>query len=107
MTAVLIIKRLISNNIIDFNISFLDPASYSIVMKNLPKNTTKADIINFFRPILKEKNKKDKDMVSIEKINFVYSVDQYFDAFNAKVCLIIDFRVISNDKGFCMTMKEP
>jgi len=95
MTAVLIIKRLISNNIVDYNISFLDPASYSIVMKNLPKNTTKEDIINFFRPILKGKNnKKVKEMVTIEKINFVYSVDQYFDAFNTKVCLSIDFRII-------------
>jgi len=85
MIAVLIIKRYIASNIIDFNISFLDPSSYSIVMKNMPKNTTKDDIINFFHPILKEKTKKEKEPVVIEKINFVYSVDEYFDAFNTKV----------------------
>ena len=54
-------------------------------MKNMPKNTTKDDIINFFHPILKEKTKKEKEPVVIEKINFVYSVDEYFDAFNTKV----------------------
>lgn len=64
MIAVIILLPLINRNIEDFNISFLDPASYSIVMKNLPMNVTKDDIINFFHPILKDKvNKKDKEPV--------------------------------------------
>lgn len=52
MVAVLVIKPLIASNIVDFNVGFLDPASYTIVMKNLPLNTKKEDIENFFKPVL-------------------------------------------------------
>lgn len=92
MIAILIIKPLITANINDFNISFLDPASYSIAMKNLPNNVTKEEIIQFFNPILNEKSKREKGTVYIEKINFVYSVDPYFTAFNTKVYLSILLR---------------
>lgn len=61
MTAVLVIFPLINRNIEDFNISFLDPASYTIVMKNLPMNVSKEDIHYFFRPILNGKISKESN----------------------------------------------
>ncbi|EAS01331.2 transmembrane protein, putative (macronuclear) [Tetrahymena thermophila SB210] len=105
MAAVIVIKPQIANNINDINIGFIDPASFTIAMKNLPQNTKKEDIENFFKPVLK----RSKDQPKIEKINFAYSVDQYFAAFNSKISCITQINKINlklND-NFCEESKKP
>lgn len=65
MIIIVYIKPYIFNDIYEFNDNFINPSHYTLCIKNLPLDTTKQELKEYFEELTKDK---------IVKINFAYDI---------------------------------